>query len=387
MKIGVIGYGGRMRGLLRMLERFNTGAKVAAIADPNFDRIKEDLARDGKTPHDCPVFEDADAMLEAADIDAAMVGTRCSLHAAMGRKVIERGLPLYLEKPIATNRDDLAALAAAGRKNGARVVVSFPLRVSPLVTTAREIIESGKIGAVETINAWCDPPYSGVYFYWWYRDEGETGGLWLQKATHDFDYITTIAGAPAKRVAAMTTKRVFTGEREAGLHCVDCDEWEECLESPFHMYYSRGETEGVAPEARRQCMFARDTGNEDSGQALVEFENGVVASYEQNFMVRRSAGRRGARIYGYKGTIEFDWYRDELKVFMHHTPKVETHAFESSKLSHAGGDDILVWNFLKMAKGEAESLAPLEAGLASVNLCLAARESAETGRFVDVKPV
>ena len=185
----------------------------------------------------------------------------------------------------------------------------------------------------------------------------------------------------------MITKRVFTGEREAGLRCVDCDEWESCLERPFHMYYSRGETDGVVPEKRRQCMFARDTGNEDSGQALVEFENGVVASYEQNFMVRKSAGRRGARIYGYKGTIEFDWYSDQLKVFMHHTPKVETHAFESSKLSHAGGDDILIWNFLEVAKGTAESLSPLDAGLASVNLCLAARESAETGRFVDVKPV
>ena len=120
---------------------------------------------------------------------------------------------------------------------------------------------------------------------------------------------------------------------------------------------------------------------------VVEFENGVVASYSQNFMVRKSAGRRGARIYGYKGTIEFDWYTDEMKVFMHHSPRVETHRFESSALSHAGGDDILVWNFLKAAAGEAESLSPLAAGVASVNLCLAAKESSESGRFVELQAV
>ncbi len=387
MKIGIIGYGRRMRGLTRMLLRFNSGAHIAAIADPGFERIEKELADAGASPPDCPIFKDADVMLDTASIDAVMVGTRCSLHAAMAGKVMERGLPLYLEKPVATNPSDLKALADADKRSDGRVVVSFPLRVSPLVTQARHIIDSGTIGTVETINAWCDPPYSGVYYYRWYRDEEETGGLWLQKATHDFDYITTIVGAPARRVAAMTTRRVFTGDREAGLYCVDCGEWEECLESPFHIYYSRGETEGVVGDPERQCMFARDTGNEDTGQALVEFENGVVASYSQNFMVRKGARRRGARIYGYKGTIEFDWYRDELKVFMHHTPRVETHRFESKSLSHAGGDDILIWNFIKVARGEGESLSPLSAGLASVNLCLAARESAETGRFVGVEPV
>ncbi|MHC4712761.1 MAG: Gfo/Idh/MocA family protein [Planctomycetota bacterium] len=387
MRIGVIGYGRRMQGLLRMVEKFATGAEVAGIADPNFDEIREDIDRRGRRPHECPVFEDADGMLDEIKPDAVMVGTRCSLHAKMGIKTLERRLPLYLEKPVATNREDLSALAAAGKGNGARVVVSFPLRVSPLVTTVKEIVESGKVGTVEAVNAWCDPPYADTYYCNWYRDEKETGGLWLQKATHDFDYISHLLGSRAKRVAAMTTRRVFKGTKPAGLRCKDCDEWEDCLESPFHIYFSRGESEGVAPDVRRMCMFAEDTGNEDSGHAIVEFEDGVVASYSQNFMVRKSAGRRGARLYGYKGTIEFDWYRDEAKVFMHHSPKVETHTFESSSLSHAGGDDILIWNFLKVAEGEAESLSPLEAGIGSVRLCLAARESSESGRFVGVAEI
>ena len=386
MRIGIIGYGRRMRGLLRMVAEFHSGVVVAAIADPNIESIKDELARDGRPVPDCPTFSGADEMLDSVDLDACMVGTRCSLHAPMAVKVLKRALPLYLEKPIATNRKDLEALAAAGRRLSRKVVVSFPLRVSPLVQAAKEIIESGKIGSVENVNAWCDPPYAAVYFRDWYRDENETGGLWLQKATHDFDYITYLVNSKPKRVAAMMSKRVFKGKRPAGLKCRDCGDWQECLESPLHIFYSRGESQAVE-ENDYSCMFGKDTGNEDAGQAIVEFANGVQASYSQNFMVRKAAGRRGARLYGYKGTIHFDWYTDELKVFMHHSPRIETHKIDSSALSHAGGDTVLIWNFIQVANGEGESLSPLEAGITSVNLCLAARESSRSGRFVEIKPV
>jgi predicted dehydrogenase len=387
MKIGVIGYGGRMRGLLSMVEKFNTGAKIQAIADPNFEAIAARRAASGDKVPECAVYSDADRMLESEKLDAVMIGTRCSLHAKMAMKVLPKGLPLYLEKPIATNRKDLLALAAAGKKAKGAVVVSFPLKVSPVVTLVKEIIESGKIGTVETMDAWNDPPYGAVYFREWYRDECETGGLWLQKATHDFDYLTFLAGAHPKRIAAMTSKRVFTGKRPAGLKCKDCKEWETCLESPFHLYYSRGMTKDVAAN-EFYCMFAKDTGNEDAGHALVEFENGVQLAYSQVFMARRTAGRRGARIYGYLGTIEFDWFTDEVKVMLNHSPRVETYSVGSKELPHHGGDNILIWNFLQLAARKAKkSVSPLSEGVISVNLCLAAGESAKTGTFKNIKPI
>ena len=100
LKIGVIGYGNRMRGLLRMVERFNANTRIAAVADPHFQDIRASLESEGKKAHDCPYFASADDMLDSADIDAVMVGTRCSLHAEMAAKVLAKGLPLYLEKPV-----------------------------------------------------------------------------------------------------------------------------------------------------------------------------------------------------------------------------------------------------------------------------------------------
>ena len=55
------------------------------------------------------------------------------------------------------------------------------------------------------------------------------------------------------------------------------------------------------------CSFANDTGNHDSASVLIRYDNGVHAVYTQNFITRKDAGKRGAIIIGYKGTLEFDW--------------------------------------------------------------------------------
>jgi predicted dehydrogenase len=103
-------------------------------------------------------------------------------------------------------------------------------------------------------------------------------------------------------------------------------------------------------------------------------------SYSQNFFVRRGAGRRGARFLGYKGTLDFDFIAGQVKVYMHHTPRVETYEFEAGE-GHFGGDAVLAANFIGMMKGKEAPLAPLEDGMMSALTCLKAKESADYGRF------
>ena len=49
------------------------------------------------------------------------------------------------------------------------------------------------------------------------------------------------------------------------------------------------------------CIRDRDTGNEDGASAIFTTEDGVLISYSQNFVVKKSAGRRGARLIGTEG--------------------------------------------------------------------------------------
>jgi predicted dehydrogenase len=87
---------------------------------------------------------------------------------------------------------------------------------------------------------------------------------------------------------------------------------------------------------------------------------------------------------GYKGTIEFDFVTGVVKVFMHHTPRVETYQIQTDE-GHFGGDAALAKNFIECIQGKTAPSPTLEDGLLSALLCLKARESAKTGTFQSVE--
>ncbi len=386
LRIGVIGYGSRISKVVGTIRSLDVEARLAAVADPQTDAISGRLKENGFDG--VSVYPDADQMLDAEGdrLAGVLVGTRDMLHARMGIKVLDRDISLFREKPAGTTFEDLKALADAGRRTGAQTVVSFPLRVTPHVEMAKQIIESGKIGSVEYVSAWNNPGNGSDFYQGWFRDESGTRGLFLQKACHDFDYINYLLGIAPRSVCAAVSKQVFKGDRPAGLRCVDCDERDICLESPFHPSRSGAAGRSARRRSPRDvcCAFAEDTGNEDSGSAIIEYETGMHVSYSQCFYARRDACGRGARLCGHKGTITFDWYDDELSVFMHHAPEVIRHKFDTLKLSHHGGDLALSKSFIDVMRGSGESVAPLDAGLVSVLMCLEARESAQSRTFREI---
>ncbi|MDI4648021.1 Gfo/Idh/MocA family protein [Cohnella hashimotonis] len=363
MNIGVIGYGLRARHMVQVMLKEDPSCRLVAVVDPRREERDQDAG--------FRYYATVEDMLRDAHVDGIVIGTRCSLHVEMALKVLPTGIPLFLEKPVATTLSDLLRLKAAHEASDCPVVVSFPLRVTTIVNTVKEIVDSGKIGTVEHVQAINNVPYGGVYFHSWYRDPSLTGGLFLQKATHDFDYINAVLGASPVEVSAMTSKQVFRGDKPAGLKCVDCEENRTCPESTAFLPQA---------DAWPHCCFAEDTGNEDSASALLRYPSGMHASYSQNFFARRGAGARGARFLGYKGTVEFDFTTGRIKVFMHHTPRVETYEFENDD-GHFGGDNVLARNFIGMMAGKERPMSTLEDGLLSALSCLKATESAATGQF------
>lgn len=371
MKLGVIGYGSRIKDVLEEMTKLNPDCQVAAIVDLN--RNEESQSKEATGSSKVQYFHTPEEMVAMAKVDGILIGTRCSLHTEMALKVLPSRIPLYLEKPVATSMIDLRRLKHGYETSRTEVVVSFPLRLTSIIKMVQEIVDSGKIGTIEHVQAVNNVPYGSVYYQSWYRDDKETGGLFLQKATHDFDYINAVLKQTPVSVCAMTSKQIFKGDKPAELKCCDCAEKKSCLES----------TAFAEPEIRDKlpyCCFAVDTGNEDSGSALIRYESGMHVSYSQNFFARRKAGIRGARFLGYKGTVEFDFFTNTIQVFMHHTPRVETYVIDPGK-AHFGGDAALAENFINIIQGRASSISPLEDGLMSALTCIKAKLSAETGTF------
>jgi len=264
------------------------------------------------------------------------------------------------------------------------------LRVAPVFTKAAEIVRSGRLGTVNQIQALTNVTYGGHYFGGHYRDYDETGGLWLQKATHDFDYINVLMGsARAQQVAATATQAIYGGHKPHELTCSKCSETETCMESP-HNIGLRGDAGGmnwggISPGQPDDhwCAFSRDISNQDAGAALIRYDDGTHANYVQNFVTRRSASRRGATITGYKGTLDFD-FGGKISVVEHHRDIVDKTEVKATG-GHGGGDPKLMLNFIDIIRGKADSLSPLSAGILSAAMTLAARESAETGTFRPVR--
>lgn len=403
LNIGIIGYGPRMDMLMDDLFALPYEVRVAAVADKDPHRAKLLMTKDG-SPEEmhrlgldkidgmlrkCPMdpagitfYEDAAALLENEKLDGVMVGTNCDTHTHFAQMVLERGLPLFLEKPVAVSREQLRVLAACEKAAKAPVVVSFPLRATALIREAKRILDAGVIGAVEHAQAYNDVPYGFVYYHDWYRDESLAHGLFLQKATHDIDVLNHLTGKAPTEVCAMKSKQIFKGEMPDGLRCSACEKQAECMESTWNIVHTRGDT-----PRNDWCCYAVDTGNEDSGSMLLRYGGGMHAAYAQNFFARKGAGRRGGRLYGYLGTLDYSFTHNTLTVYDHMSDKVTTTELGPAASGHGGGDIELMRNFVELMLGKTKhSIAPLSAGITSALACLCAKESAETNTFRPLYP-
>ena len=401
IRLGVIGYGVRADMLMDELLTLPGEACLCAVADQNPERVKALMTKKGSKEflhameidkidgmlRKCPIdpesirfYRTAEEMLDAEELDGVLVGTNCNTHTHFAQLVLDRGIPLFLEKPVAVSRKEVALLERLADEAKAPVVVSFPLRVTRIVQEVRKIIDSGAIGKVEQVQAFNDVSYGFVYFHDWYRDESVSHGLFLQKATHDIDVINYLTGEKPLRVCAMKSKQIYKGDMPAGLRCSECDRWESCMDSTYHIEKTRNDI----PRSD-YCSFAVDTGNEDSGSLILRYASGMHAVYSQNFFARKGAARRGARLYGYKGTVEFDFVSDVITLYDHMSDQVTTVKVNTPPAGHGGGDSALCGNFLDLIRGNVQrSVAPLEAGISSVRVCLAAKESSEEEVFRNV---
>lgn len=376
-RLGFIGYGLRSDTMMKAFRALEADITVAAVADPRWEQIAGER-KDDPYFADTHYYKDGDEMLAKEELDGVFIGTRCSLHTPYACKVLDLGIPLFLEKPVSITRQQYETLreAAAGKER--RCVVSFPLRLSDIVLEMKRIVDSGALGRLTMVQAINNVPYGSVYYHSWYRDPRETGGLFLQKTTHDIDYINFLTGERPVSVCARTAKLYYKGDRPAGLRCPDCPDYHTCPESSYVVKnVLKEEVQGDA------CCFAVDTGNEDGASAIFTTESGILISYNQNFTVKKNAARRGCRLIGTRGSAEFGFYTARIRRDDYLSPQTVEHQFTFPAGAHFGGDERLALDFLDVMEGK-PAQSHLGAGLESAAACLAAKQADEEGRFVPI---
>lgn len=118
------------------------GCELAAIVDPNRDLAGKVAARTGAAK----VYASHEELLDAEALDLVSICTPDDRHLAPALAVAQRGVNLFIEKPIASSIEDARAIVAATEAAGVKLGVGYLLRFDPRYGRAKEMIQEGKVG-------------------------------------------------------------------------------------------------------------------------------------------------------------------------------------------------------------------------------------------------
>jgi hypothetical protein len=233
LRVGIIGCGSRAAWIAACLRAVDAEITFPRDRRPDATGARQRL-HEADVPSDSACFvASTDELVErAVDLDGILIATRCNLHTPIAIQVAATGLPVFLEKPVSITDVQLRALHDAYVGRDASVVVSFPLSLTPLFQEVLRIVRSGRLGTINQVQASNYVSYGGVYFGQWYRDYEINGGLWLQKATHDFGLHQSHRPRRADRRRRHEHAQDLRRRPAADLECAACRLRRECPESP-----------------------------------------------------------------------------------------------------------------------------------------------------------
>ncbi|GAA3952199.1 hypothetical protein GCM10023085_38430 [Actinomadura viridis] len=123
-------------------------AEVAALADPDRDRLAAAARASGVDA----VFADTADLLDAVDVDAAVIAVPHALHHQVARLTLDRGLPTLLEKPMVIEPAHGRELVALAEERGAELLIDYPWHYNRHALTLRREIAAGRIGPIEHVS-------------------------------------------------------------------------------------------------------------------------------------------------------------------------------------------------------------------------------------------
>jgi predicted dehydrogenase len=168
MKFALIGCGaiGKFRAAAL---RQTPGAKLVAASDVDGKRGRE-LAEQSA----CKYVQDWRAAVEEAD--AVIVSTPPPLHLEMVVESLERGKHVLCEKPLGRYPDECRQMVAAAEKAKRHLGTGFNYRFYPAIVTAKEVLDSGRIGELDHVRSFAGHPGGKEFTHPWVHDVSIMGG-------------------------------------------------------------------------------------------------------------------------------------------------------------------------------------------------------------------
>lgn len=192
LRLGLIGCGRAAERLWIPAFRALPEARLTAVVDPRAER-RALIAREGSAER---ALERADELFAAGEVDAVVVATPPETHSAIARLGLEAGVPLLVEKPLATTVADAAAVAALAQVTGTPLMVGFNRRWWRPAQRLRELL-----GGHRSTPAVAELVFVGAADRWVAIDG--MADLLDDLGTHQFDLLRFLFGAEIETVSAV----------------------------------------------------------------------------------------------------------------------------------------------------------------------------------------
>ncbi len=164
---------------------------VVAVADPVRERAQEQAVRSGAA-----VYTDPEEMLDKEQLDALYICVPPFAHGSVEMAAVDRRLPFFVEKPLATTLATAQTIADGVAANKIITAVGYHWRYLDTTEAVQELLS--KKPARLALGYWLDftPPPA-----WWSRQD-QSGGQMVEQTTHLFDLARVLLGDVTKVYAA-----------------------------------------------------------------------------------------------------------------------------------------------------------------------------------------
>lgn len=265
-----------------LLAQYSDKVEMVGLCDINPGRAEFAKKYIGAT---CPVFTDFDLMLSTVKPDTVIVTTVDGTHHQFIIKGLNFGCEVITEKPMTTNEMKCQAILDAMARTGNKLTVTFNYRYSPARQKMYEILRSGAIGDITSVDFhwYLDTNHGASYFRRWHGQRQHSGTLLVHKATHHFDLLNWLLESEPEEVFAYGSLDYYGNKGPfRGTNCRTCLHKSTCkfywpLDAHSQALYADHEHhDGYLRDA---CLFRPDIDIYDKMAVQIRYANQVQVSY------------------------------------------------------------------------------------------------------------
>ena len=405
-KIVIFGYGARGQIYAGFAEKYPNQFSLVAVIENNPERLEK-----AKNLHkNVPVFADYHEFLaKRIDADIVAVCTQDADHKEHAIAMMKAGYHLLLEKPIASNKQDCLDIYEASKKYDRNVIVCHVLRYSPFYSRIKNIIDSGEIGEVISIEAsenvgYFHQAHSFVRGPW--KNSKESSPMILAKCCHDMDMIRYLMGEKCISINSIGSLKFFNKEHApngSAEYCSEC-KCKDCLYNAQHLYletearcfagyfgHEDYSDEGIRKSLEKtdydRCVFKSNNDVVDHEVTIMNFENGKTACHTMCAFSQKIY--RDIKIYATKAQLlgRMEDNRIEIKYFDGRNETINIDISNAKVGGHMGSDFYMMNSLFKTLNGmKAPGVTFLDVSLESHLMCFGAEESRlHDGKTVFIK--